>query len=136
MLDEISELIKESMKAKNMNRLKALRYLKSLLLENKTSKSPIAEQDIIIKYYKKIKDSLELYKDSKDHLEDINAEMKVIAEFMPQQLSEEKVIAIIAEIKVSLENPNMGSIMKELSPKIKGQFDGKQASMLVRNSLA
>jgi len=31
-----------------------------------------------------------------------------------------------------MDNPNMGMVMKELTPKIKGQFDGKRASELVK----
>jgi uncharacterized protein YqeY len=116
--------------------VKALRYLKSLLLENKTSKSPIAEQDVIIKYHKKLKDSLELYKGDQARLEEINSELAVVAEFMPTQLSEQEVKALIDEIIASLENPNMGAVMKELTPKIKGQFDGKLASQMVKASLS
>ena len=42
---------------------------------------------------------------------------------------------MIDEIKASQENPNMGSLMKELQPKTKGQFDGKQLSQMVMASL-
>ena len=135
MLEQISSLIKEAMNAKQAARLKVLRYLKSLLLENKTSTKPIAEQDVVIKHYKKLNDSLELYKNSPDKLVEIKAEIAVVAEFMPQQLDEEVVVQMIKDIQQHLDNPNMGQIMKELSPKIKGQFDGKRASELVRAAI-
>ena len=135
MIDKISGLMKEAMKAKQKDRLKALRYLKSLLLENKTAKSPIDEQDIIIKYYKKLNDSLELYKNDQSRLADLQLEIDVIAEFMPKQLDEDTVKNMIAKIKAGLDAPNMGAVMKELSPKIKGQFDGKKASAMVRDAL-
>lgn len=136
MLEKISELMKEAMKAKQKDRLKALRYVKSLLLENKTSKSPVEEQDVVIKYYKKLNDSLELYKNDTERLDELQAEIKVVEEFMPVQLCEADVIAIIDEIIKGLDSPNMGAVMKELSPKIKGQFNGKAASGLVRAALA
>lgn len=135
MLDNINNLIKEAMKAKDKERLNALRYLKSMLMENSTSTAPIAEMDVVIKHYKKLNDSLEMYKDSPEKAQAIQNELKVIAEFMPKQLSEADVVNLINEIKASLDNPNMGAIMKELQPKIKGQFDGKLASKLVADSL-
>lgn len=135
MLDKISGLIKEAMKAKQMERLKALRFIKSILMENKTSKNPINEQDVIIKYYKKLNDSLELYKNDQVRLDELKAELNVVAEFMPTQISQEDVINMINDIIKGLDAPNMGAIMKELSPKIKGQFDGKTASALVMAAL-
>ncbi|MDA9793072.1 GatB/YqeY domain-containing protein [Bacteriovoracaceae bacterium] len=135
MLEKLAGLIKEAMKARDKERLNALRYLKSMLMENNTSTKPVAEQDVIIRHYKKLNDSLAMYKDSPDKVSDIETEMKVISEFMPTQLDEAAVVAIILEIKASLDSPNMGMIMKELSPKIKGQFDGKKASQLVKENI-
>ena len=61
MFEQISEDIKQAMKAKEKEKLDALRMLKSKLIENKTSGKPIAEVDVAISYSKKLKDSLELY---------------------------------------------------------------------------
>ena len=135
MYEQISKLIVEAMKAKNKERLNALRYMKSLLLENKTSAKPIDEQEVIIKHHKKLSDSLDVFKDSQEKVDAIKAEIAVVAEFMPKPLEESDVVALIEEIKASLDNPNMGGIMKELSPKIKGKFDGKKASQLVQEAL-
>ena len=135
MMDQISQLMKEAMKAKQKERLNALRYIKSLLTENKTSTKPIAEQDVVIKHYKKLNDSLELYKSDADKTNAIKAEMEVVAEFMPKQMEESEVVDLINEIKGKLDSPNMGAIMKELQPQIKGRFDGKRASQLVKDAL-
>jgi len=131
MIENISNQIKEAMKAKDKMRLTALRYIKSMLLENKTSKKPIDEQEVVIKYHKKLNDSLEIYQGKDDKIEEIQSEITVVKEFMPEQLEEADVVNLIQEIKSPLENPNMGTIMRELSPKIKGKFDGKAASKLV-----
>lgn len=135
LMDEISNQIKDAMRAKDKVRLNVLRYIKKLFIENNTSKKPVAEQDIIISYAKKVKDSLSMYPEGTPQREGIVAEVAVLSEFLPKQLTEEEVIAIINEIKSSLDAPNMGAIMKELSPRIKGQFDGKIASSLVQQSL-
>jgi len=131
MKDRVSKEIITAMKAKDKVRLNVLRYLKKLFIENDTSKKPIAEMEIVISYAKKVKDSLAMYPEGSDQRAEIEAEVVILSEFLPEQLSEEDVKAMIADIIGGLEAPNMGAVMKELSPKIKGQFDGKQASGLV-----
>jgi uncharacterized protein YqeY len=133
--DEISEGIKAAMKAKDKTRLNVLRYLKKLFIENDTSGKPQPELDIVISYAKKVKDSITMYPDGSAQQDEIKAEVKVLEEFLPQQLSQSEVESIISDIKSKLDNPNMGAIMKELSSQIKGRFDGKLASQLVQAAL-
>ena len=76
-----------------------------------------------------------LYKNHQTSLEELKGEIMIVAEFLPEQLLKEDVVKIISEIKASLESPNMGSLMKKLSPQIKGKFDGKLASQLVKDAL-
>ena len=135
LMDVVSKQIVAAMKAKDKPRLNALRFLKKLFIENNTSKSPKNEQDIVIAHAKKIKDSIELYPEGSDQRAEIETEYTILQEFLPEQLSEEDVVALIEKIKSGLDNPNMGAIMKELSPQIKGKFDGKLASQLVQKSL-
>ncbi len=123
------------MKAKAKTRLNVLRFIKKLLIENETAKKPIAEDDIVISYAKKTRDSIAMYPEGSDQILEIEAELKVLEEFLPKQLSEEEVIKMISDIKSELDSPNMGAVMKVLSPKIKGQFDGKKASQLVQSAL-
>ena len=131
--ERVSKEIIAAMKAKDKTRLNVLRFLKKLFIENDTSKKPIAEMDIVISHAKKIKDSLELYQDGPQK-DEIKAELKILDEYLPQQMSETEVVELINSIKASQDNPNMGSVMKELSAQIKGRFDGKKASDLVKSS--
>lgn len=133
--DQISKEIIAAMKAKQKIRLNALRYLKKLFIENDTSAKKQPELDIVISYAKKVKDSISLYPEGSPQRVDLQAEVKVLEEFLPQPLSQDEVEKIIADIKSNLDSPNMGSIMKELSPQIKGKFDGKLASQLVQAAL-
>lgn len=135
MIEDLNVLIKEALKSGKKERLNALRYLKSLLMENKTSTKPTEEIDVVIRHHKKLTDSLINFpKDNPMHGQTVN-EIEIIAEFLPKQLNEQEVKSLIEKIKSNLDNPNMGSIMKELSPQIKGKFNGKQASELVKASL-
>ncbi len=131
--DQISEDIKSAMKAKDKVRLNVLRYLKKLFIENDTSKKPQDEMDIIVGHQKKIKESIELYPEGSELNQQAKDELAVINEYLPKQMTEQEVINLIEELKAKA--PNMGAIMKELSPAIKGKFDGKRASELVKKAL-
>lgn len=133
--ETINNEIKAAMKAKDKIRLNALRYVKKLFIENDTSTKKVSEEDIIISYTKKVKDSLSLYPADSDQYKDIEAEIAVLNEFMPKQLEESEVIAIIEQILADNEGANFGIVMKNLSPQIKGKFDGKKASELVKSKL-
>jgi len=134
-IDVINNDIKEAMKAKEKDKLQALRYVKSMLMENSTSKKPTSEMDVIVKHHKKLKESLENY--PSDHPMAIQTvrELEVVASYLPQQLTEEEVIHLIKEIIASESSPQMGIVMKGLQPQIKGRFDGKLASQLVNKIL-
>ncbi len=135
LIDTLNSHIKDAMKAKEKEKLQALRYMKSMLMENATSKKPIQEMDVIIKHHKKLKESLENYPAEHPMAIQTTAELDFVATYLPQQLSEEDVKTIITNIKSSLDKPNMGAIMKELQPQIKGRFDGKRASDMVKEAL-
>ncbi|MCK5884713.1 MAG: GatB/YqeY domain-containing protein [Bacteriovoracaceae bacterium] len=131
----VSDQIKDAMRAKDKIRLNVLRYLKKLFIDNDVSTKPIPEMDIVISHAKKTKDSISMYPDGSEQQEAIKAEMKILEEFLPKQLTDDEVKKIVSEIVAGLEKPNMGAIMKELSPKIKGQFDGKKANQMVQAAL-
>jgi uncharacterized protein YqeY len=133
--DTVSKQIISAMKAKDKIRLNALRYLKKLFIENDTSKKPQSEIDIVISYTKKVKDSISMYPEGSEQRSDLEAEVSVLSEFLPKQLSAEEVQELINQIKSSQDNPNMGSLMKELQPRTKGQFDGKTLSQMVQAAL-
>lgn len=137
MFEKITEDIKKAMFAKDKERLDALRYFKSMLIENKTSKTaPIPEMDVLIKHVKKLKDSLESFPPENEVRKKTEREILILSEYMPKQLSQEVVVGYIQEIIANNPGVNAGLVMKELSPKIKGQFDSKIANELVKAALA
>lgn len=135
MLDQINADIKDAMKAKDKVKLQALRYIKSMLTENATSKKPVAEMEVVIKHHKKLKDAIDMYPDGHEMKLQAQDEIKVVEEYLPKQMTEDEVYNLIDQIIAGLDSPNMGGVMKELSPQIKGKFDGKKASQLVMAKL-
>ena len=108
--ETIESGIKDAMRAKDADRLRALRAIKSLILLEETSGnstgelSTDAEMKLLMKAAKQRRDSLEVFKaQNRDDLaEKEQAELVIIEEFLPKQLSEaeltEKITAIIAQV--------------------------------------
>jgi len=64
-----------------------------------------------------------------------DAQSAVLAEYLPEGMSEEDVRGIIREIIASGVD-QMGPLMGQVMPRIKGRFDGKEANRIVREELA
>ncbi|HIT23106.1 MAG TPA: GatB/YqeY domain-containing protein, partial [Candidatus Faecimonas intestinavium] len=73
-----------------------------------------------------------------DLIEKTQAEIEILQSYLPAQLSEEEVSLIIDEAFqiVNPEGPrDMGKIMKEVQPKLKGRADMKQVSEIIKSKL-
>ena len=67
------------------------------------------------------------------------SELEVLQKYLPEQMSEEELRKIIAEAveKVGAKSPqDMGKVMQELMPQVKGKADGSLVSKIVKESLA
>ncbi len=134
LMEQVNNDIKEAMKAKQQERLDALRMLKAEYIKNNTAPKPIDELTITIAHAKRLSDSLEMYEKGSAAFEKIQKEIEVIKAYLPKAMEESEVVALIQKIK-DAGAKDMGSIMKELQPQIKGKFDGKRASDLVKAAL-
>lgn len=134
LMEKVNNDIKEAMKAKQQFRLDSLRMLKAEFIKNNTAVKPTDEMSITISHAKRLADSLELYEAGSEAHSKIKDELAIIQEYMPKAMEEAEVVALINSIKASGAK-DMGSIMKELQPQIKGRFDGKRASDLVKAAL-
>ena len=138
--------IKDAMRAKDADRLRALRAIKSLILLEETSGSSAdglsadAEMKILMKAAKQRRDSLEVYvsQNRPDLAEKEQAELAIIEEFLPKQLSDAELTAKITEIiaAVGASSPaDMGKVMGAASKQLAGLADGKAISAKVSELL-
>ena len=138
--------IKDAMRAKDADRLRALRAIKSLILLEETSGSSAdglsadAEMKILMKAAKQRRDSLEVYvsQNRPDLAEKEQSELAIIEEFLPKQLSDEELTAKITEIiaLVGASSPaDMGKVMGVASKQLAGLADGKAISAKVSELL-
>ncbi|UCS94133.1 GatB/YqeY domain-containing protein [Echinicola marina] len=142
----IESEIKKAMLAKDKDRLRALRSIKSLIMleETKGGEKDMTEEDelkLLTKAAKQRKDSVEIYQ--QQNREDLAAtelaELEIINEFLPKQLSEEELEAVLQEIIAELgaEGPkDMGKVMGVATKKLAGKADGKMISQRVKGLLA
>jgi len=141
----INHDIKQAMLAKDVEKLAALRSVKSafLLEASKDGRSDISDEialKIIAKLVKQRKDSAQIYNEQnrqdleKDELE----QLKHLEVYLPKQLSEDEVKIIIDAIVDDLgavSMKDMGRVMSEANKKIGSQADGKLIANIVRNKL-
>ena len=143
---EITEKIKEAMKAKDTVGLTALRALKSAFLLAKTEAGAgelTAEQElkIIQKQVKQRKDSAQVYieQNRQDLADPELAEAKVLEQFLPEALGEEEIAKVVAEVIADTGAEgmkDMGKVMGIVSKRLAGQADGKTISIIVKQKLS
>ena len=143
---QIMDSMKEAMRAKDTVALEALRAIKSEILLAQTasgSKEEISEADeikILQKLVKMRKDSAAIFTEQNraDLAEPELAQIAVIEKFLPAQLSEEEVEAIVAKIIAETGASGiaaMGKVMGLASAQIGGQAEGKTISTIVKKLL-
>ena len=142
--EKINADVKASMLAKDAKRLEAVRALKSVILLLKTSPEGLTEESAlkaIQKEYKKRKETAEVYiqQNRQDLADDELAQAKVIEDYLPKQLSEDEIKAIvknaIAETGAS-SAADMGKVMGAANKVVAGRADGKVVSQIVKELLA
>lgn len=143
----INNDIKSAMIAKDKDRLRALRAIKSAILIAQTAADASAEisrEDelkILNKLAKQRRDSMQIYKDqSREDLFAVEEqELNVIAEYLPEQMSEEDVKTVIQEIvsnSGASSMADMGKVMGQAMGKLNGKADGKVISSIVKELLS
>lgn len=143
---QVMDKMKEAMKAKDTVALQALRAVKSAFLLAKTETG--AQEDltedqeikIIQKQVKQRKDSAAVFiKQGRQDLADPElTEIKVLEQFLPKALSEEKIEEVVASTiqKIGASGmKDMGKVMGIVSKELAGQADGKTISSLVKKHL-
>jgi hypothetical protein len=144
LLEKINSDLISSMKAKEKDRLNVIRMLKSAVQMKKIELNhDLSAEEIIDVISKQIKMRRESIKEfvaanREDLASQYQKEIEVLNEYMPMQISLEEATKIIDEAfnKINPEsNKQMGLIMKEVSPKLKGVFDMGEASKIIREKL-
>ena len=145
LLDNIDNDIKTALKSKEMFKLTVLRGLKSDIKYKQIDKGGELNDDEILSVLstaaKKRKEAIAQYQSAgrNDLVDKENSELKIIKNYLPEQLSEDKLRELVAASieETGADSPSkIGLVMKSIMPKVKGKADGKLINKLVSEMLS
>ena len=144
MIEKLDKDMIEAMKNKEKDRLTVIRMVKAALKQEQIDHKKEINDDLLIdvvtKQIKMRKDSISEFEkgNRKDIIEKTEEEIKVLENYLPEQLSMEEVIKIIDEIMDEVKpesSKDMGKVMKEAQAKLKGKTDMKEVSSIIKERL-
>ena len=143
---DIMTALKAAMKSKDQTALTALRAVKSAILLAQTesgAKAELTEEQelkLLQKQVKQRRDSAAVYLEQgrEDLAAPELAEAEVIAQFLPEALSEDELSVIVDDVIASTGAEgmkDMGKVMGAVTQHVAGRADGKTISALVKQKL-
>ena len=144
--DDLSAALKEAMKAKDKPKLDAIRQVQTEVAKKKAEKGEEATDELVLgvisSYVKKMTKAVEEYQSLGDRgvdmAEKIQFEIDFLSGWLPEQLSEEEVVAIIDEVLAEMgdvDMSQMGKIIGAVMAKADG-LDGAVVSKLVKEKIS
>jgi uncharacterized protein YqeY len=147
LINQVDQDIKQAMLARQADRLRGLRAIKSALLLARTEKGAAeelaeeAEIKVLQKLIKQRKESADIYKSqNRPDLYDIEMEeMQVIEPYLPKQMSAEDIEAFVKDLigRVGATSvKDMGKVMGAANKELAGKADGRTISEAVKKILS
>ena len=138
------EDMKAAMKSGEKVKLSTIRLLRAQLKDAEIAKggelSPDEELEVLTSSAKKRKDSIRAYGEANrpDLLEKETQEFEILAQYLPEQLSEEKIQSVVSQVieqvgAVSMKD--LGKVMSAAMAELKGKADGRVVQEMVRKQL-
>ena len=141
--ERLQEDCKTALKAKDKFKANVLSTAKSSILLCEKNGENVDDARVIEILAKEVKQRreavLEFEKGNRqDLVDEANAEIAILLDYLPQQLSEEEILEIVKESAITVgasSIKDMGKVMALVRPKTVGKADGKLVSQLVKNYL-
>ena len=143
--EKLLDELKIAMREKDNVRKDAIQMVRAALLQyekdNKVELDDEGVVDIIAKEVKRYKDALPDYEKSgrQDLIDELNAKVEILMPYLPEQLTEDEVRAIVKAVvdeTGATSMREMGKIMGAVMPKVKGRFDGRLLNNIVKEYLS
>ena len=144
-LDQLNEDMKAAMKAREKDRLTTIRMIKAAIQDEEIAKgrklTPDEEITILSREKKQRMDSYEEFEKAgrEDVIENLEKELEVVTQYLPEQLSDDEVRSIVQETieEVGAESmKDMGKVMSNIMPKVAGAADGSKINQMVKEELS
>ncbi len=144
-LDTLNSDLKDAMRAGDKAKLEVIRGLKSDIKYKEIElKHPPTEEDVIAvlsSAAKKRRDSIEQFRAGgrEDLATKEESELVIISHYLPKQLSDEELVGLITaaiEASGAKAPADLGKVMKEVMPQVKGRADGNRLREIIAAKLA
>ncbi|ODJ49883.1 hypothetical protein BFR40_10220 [Brochothrix thermosphacta] len=145
LLGQLNQDMKDAMRAKDKARLSVIRMVKAAIQNESIKKGDELDSEeeltVLSREFKQRKESLGEFESAgrEDLVAGLNVELKVIEEYLPTQLTEEEILAIVEEVIAetgATSKAGFGKVMKVILPKVKGKADGSVISKLLQQKLS
>jgi len=141
-IERLNNEIKTAMKEKNQKRLDTVRMMKSKIL-NVNARGEVTEEEgvkIIRTYAKSLNETIDIAQKTgkTDVVAETEAELAIVKEFLPPELSLEQIEAIINDVvtEIGKDKTKFGILMKTSLTKLGGQADGAVVKDILNKLLA
>ena len=139
LLSQIQDDVKDAMKAGERERVHALRLIVNEL-QKAAKENGGDELDVLQRERKRRLEAADAYRDGgrADRAEAEEREAEIIGSYMPEQISDEELNAIVGDAVAesgATSPKEMGQVMALVMPKVKGRADGKRVSAVVKEKL-
>ncbi|AEN73615.1 hypothetical protein Rhom172_1699 [Rhodothermus marinus SG0.5JP17-172] len=147
--EKLTEDLKAAMRARDEARLRTIRALRAALMEREIAErkggeatlTPEQELEVLQKEAKRRREAIEQFRAAgrEDLVQKEEEELKIIEEYLPRQLSDDEIRAVLEEIIEAVgarSVRDMGRVMKEAMARMRGQADGRRVSELARELLS
>ncbi len=147
--EKLTEDLKAAMRARDEVRLRTIRALRAALMEREIAErkggeailTPEQELEVLQKEAKRRREAIEQFRAAgrQDLVQKEEEELKIIEEYLPRQLSDDEIRAVLEEIIEAVgarSVRDMGRVMKEAMARMRGQADGRRVSEVARELLS
>ena len=143
--ERLSEDLKDAMRQKDEIRRSTIRFVRAAIHNQEIDKGDALNDDEIIgvlsRMVRQHQESISEFKkaDRQDLVGKEEAELRIIREYMPEQIPEEKLAELAREAisQTGASGPgDFGKVMGILMPQLRGRADGAQVSSVVRQLLS
>lgn len=143
--EKLSTDLKDAMRAQEQARKRTIRMalaaIKNAEIDNQ---GELQESDVLAILQKELKSRFETIEGAEqagrqDLIDEANAEIAVLKSYLPQELSPQEIEAIVNEVIDDVGASSMremGQVMQNVMPKVRGRADGKEVNQIVRKLLS
>ena len=144
MKTRLEDDLKQAMRGRDTARRDVIRYLRSEIRNQEIKVQEDLDDDgvvqVLSRQAQQRRDSIEAFTEANrtDLVEKEQAELEIIMEYMPQQMTSDEIASLVQEVvaEVGASGPgDMGKVMSQIMPLVRGRAEGREVSSIVMETL-